>query len=49
MTRPTPPWIRAEHIDGVILGLSLAAMAIDHVYRHPSQSLPATATVFLAP
>ncbi len=46
---PTPPWIRAEHIAGVLLGLSLAAMAIDHGYRHPTQTLPATPTLYTGP
>jgi hypothetical protein len=47
--RPTPPWIRAEHIAGVLLGLALAAMAIDHGYRHPTQTLPPTPTLYTGP
>ncbi len=49
MTRPRRPWITAEHVAGVLLGLALAAMAIDHGYRRPTQTLPPTPTVFLAP
>lgn len=44
--RPTPPWIRAEHLAGLLLGLSLAAMAIDHGYQRPSQTLPPTPTLY---
>lgn len=47
--RPTPPWIRAEHLAGFLLGLALAAMAIDHGYRRPTNALPPTPTVFLTP
>ncbi len=27
---PMPPWLAAEHLAGFLLGLALAAMAIDH-------------------
>lgn len=47
--RPMPPWIAAEHVAGFLLGLALAAMAIDYGMRHPTQTLPPTPTVFLAP
>lgn len=47
--RPTPPWIRAEHLAGLLLGLSLAAMAIDHGYQRPSQTLPPTPTLYTGP
>lgn len=33
--RPTPPWIRAEHVAGLLIGLALAAMAIDYGYQRP--------------
>jgi hypothetical protein len=40
----TPPWLHAEHIAGFLLGLALAAMAIDHGMRTaPPSSLPLTA------
>lgn len=37
---PMPPWIAAEHAWGFLLGLSLAAMAIDHGRQHPTTTLP---------
>jgi hypothetical protein len=41
-----PPWIAAEHVAGFLLGLALAAMAIDHGMRHPTQTLPPTPTLY---
>lgn len=38
----TPPWIHAEHIAGFLLGLALAAMAIDYGMSKPTSSLPLT-------
>ena len=38
--RPMPPWITAEHVAGFVLGLAIAAMAIDHGMQHPSNTLP---------
>jgi hypothetical protein len=38
--RPTPPWIRAEHLAGFLLGLALAAMAVDYGYQRPTNTLP---------
>jgi hypothetical protein len=40
--RPTPPWVRAEYLAGFLLGLALAAMAIDHGYHRPTSTLPPT-------
>ena len=47
--RPTPPWIRTEHVAGVLLGLALAAMAIDYGYQRPTQTLPSTPTLYTGP
>lgn len=47
--RPMPPWIAAEHVAGFLLGLALAAMAIDHGMRHPTQTLPPTPTLYAGP
>ncbi len=47
--RPMPPWIAAEHVAGFLLGLALAAMAIDYGYQRPSQTLPPTPTVYAGP
>jgi hypothetical protein len=39
----TAPWLHAEHLAGFLLGLALAAMAIDHGMRTaPSSALPLT-------
>jgi hypothetical protein len=40
----TQPWLYAEHIAGFLLGLALAAMAVDHGMSNPtpSSSLPLT-------
>lgn len=46
--RPAP-WVTAEHVAGVLLGLALAAMAIDHGFQRPTNTLPPTPTVYLAP
>jgi hypothetical protein len=40
--RPMPPWIAAEHVAGFLLGLALAAMAVDYGYQRPSNTLPPT-------
>lgn len=37
--RPTPR-LTTEHVVGFVLGLALAAMAIDHGMRHPTNMLP---------
>ena len=47
--RPTPPWVRAEHIAGLCLGLALAAMAVDYGYQRPSNTLPPTPTLYTGP
>ncbi len=44
-----PPWIAAERVAGFLLGLALAAMAIDYGYQRPSQTLPPTPTVYAGP
>jgi hypothetical protein len=44
-----PPWIAAEHVAGFLLGLALAAMAIDHGMRHPTQTLPPAPTIYAGP
>jgi hypothetical protein len=44
--RPVPPWICAEHVAGVLLGLALAAMAVDYGYQRPSNTLPPTPTLY---
>jgi hypothetical protein len=37
------PWLHAEHLAGFLLGLALAAMAIDHgMQTAPPSSLPVT-------
>lgn len=46
--RPMPPWLYTEHVLGFLLGLALAAWAIDHGMRQPTQTLPPP-SVFLAP
>ena len=48
-TRHMPPWIAAEHVAGFLLGLALAAMAIDHGYQRPTQTLPPTPTLYAGP
>lgn len=40
-----PPWIAAEHAWGFLLGLALAAMAIDHGRHHPTNTLPSLAPI----
>lgn len=42
-----PPWLYAERIAGFVLGLALAAMAIDYGRRAPSApaSLPPAQTL----
>ena len=47
--RPMPPWIAAEHVAGFLLGLALAAMAVDYGYQRPTQTLPPTPTVYAGP
>ncbi len=47
--RPMPPWIAAEHVAGFLLGLALAAMAIDYGYQRPTRTLPPTPTVYAGP
>jgi hypothetical protein len=47
--RPTPPWVRAEHIAGLCLGLALAAMAVDYGYQRPSDTLRPTPTLYTGP
>ena len=44
-----PPWIAAEHLAGFLLGLALAAMAIDHGYQRPTNTLPPTPTLYAGP
>ncbi len=40
---PMQPWLHAEHLAGFLLGLALAAMAIDHgMQTAPPSSLPVT-------
>lgn len=46
---PMPPWIAAEHIAGFLLGLALAAMAIDHGMQHPTNTLPRPVAVTTGP
>lgn len=48
-TRPMPPWIAAEHVAGFLLGLALAAMAIDHGYQRPTNTLPPTPIAYPGP
>ena len=40
---------RAEYVAGLLLGLALAALAVDYGYQRPTNTLPPTPTVFLAP
>jgi hypothetical protein len=47
--RPMPPWLAAEHVAGFLLGLALAAMAIDYGYQRPTQTLPPTPTIYAGP
>lgn len=35
-----PPWLYAEHLAGFLLGLALAAMAIDYGMNHPPGPAP---------
>lgn len=44
-----PPWIAAEHIAGFLLGLALAAMAIDHGMQHPTNTLPRPVAITTGP
>jgi hypothetical protein len=44
--RRTQPWLYAEHIAGFLLGLALAAMAVDYGYQRPSNTLPPTPTLY---
>jgi hypothetical protein len=37
--RPMPR-LTTEHVAGFVLGLAIAAMAIDHGMQHPSNTLP---------
>lgn len=47
--RPMPPWIAAEHVAGFLLGLALAAMAVDYGYQRPSNTLPPTPMAYPGP
>jgi len=40
--RPKPPWVHAEYVAGLLLGLALAALAIDYGYQRPTNTLPPT-------
>jgi len=44
-----PPWIAAEHVAGFLLGLALAAMAVDYGYERPSNTLPPTPMAYPGP
>jgi hypothetical protein len=44
-----PPWIAAEHVAGFLLGLALAAMAVDYGYQRPSNTLPPTPMTYPGP
>lgn len=44
-----PPWIAAEHVAGFLLGLALAAMAIDHGYQRPTNTLPRPVAITTSP
>lgn len=44
-----PPWIAAEHVAGFLLGLALAAMAVDHGMQHPTNTLPPTPMAYPGP
>ncbi len=43
--RPMPPWITAEHLAGLLLGLALAAMAIDYGRQRPTNTLPSPSPI----
>ncbi len=51
MSRLTPhcrsarPWVHAEHLAGFVLGLALAAMAIDHGRHTAPPPLPSAQTL----
>lgn len=47
--RPMPPWIAAEHVAGFLLGLALAAMAVDYGYQRPSNTLPPAPMAYPGP
>jgi hypothetical protein len=40
-----PPWITAEHLAGLLLGLALAAMAIDYGRQRPTNTLPSPSPI----
>lgn len=42
---PMPPWLYAEHLAGFVLGLALAAMAIDHGRHTAPPPLPSAQTI----
>lgn len=48
-TRPMPPWVAAEHVAGFLLGLALAAMAVDYGYQRPSNTLPRPVAITTGP
>lgn len=47
--RLMPPWLAAEHVAGFLLGLALAAMAVDYGYQRPSNTLPPTPMAYPGP
>ena len=47
--RAMPPWIAAEHLAGLLLGLALAAMAVDYGYQRPTDTLPRTVALTTGP
>lgn len=46
---PMPPWIAAEHVAGFVLGLALAAMAVDHGMQRPTNTLPRPVAITTGP
>jgi hypothetical protein len=43
------PWRIADYVTGFLLGLALAAMAIDHGMQHPTNTLPPTPAIYPGP
>lgn len=48
-THLMPPWVAAEHVAGFLLGLALAAMAVDYGYQRPSNTLPRPVAITTGP
>ena len=43
--RSARPWVHAQHLAGFVLGLALAAMAIDHGRHTAPPPLPSAQTI----